>query len=121
MDPKTPVQTCLVLSINKRRFSGFLIYGDLYFIYGKVYPLLTIFRIALSLSFFWVLGERDLSPWPDTPIAASCKLLRISPTLLPSLSPYLIPAGFLTITVYSRLALPSLRMVPYHSTPRTPR
>ena len=59
-----------------------------------------------------------ISPlWPDIPIAASCKLLRISPTLLLSLSPYLIPAGFLTITVYSRLGLPSPRMVPYHSTP----
>ena len=34
-----------------------------------------------------------------------------------SLSSYLIPAGFLTTTVYSRLGLPSLRMVPYHSTP----
>ena len=29
----------------------------------------------------------------------------------------MIPAGFLTITAYSRLGLPSLRMVPYHSTP----
>ena len=57
-DPKTPVQTCLILSINKHRFSGFLIYGGRYLIYGKIYPLLIIFRIALSLSFFWVLGER---------------------------------------------------------------
>ena len=37
-DPKTPVQTCLIPSINKHRFSGFLIYGDRYFIYGKIYP-----------------------------------------------------------------------------------
>ena len=33
-------------------------------------------------------------------------------TLLPYLSPYLIPAGFLGVTVNSRLGLPSLRMVP---------
>ena len=37
-DPNTPVQTCLIPSINKRRFPGFLIYGDRYFIYGKIYP-----------------------------------------------------------------------------------
>ena len=37
-DPETPVQTCLILSINKQRFSGFLICGDRYFIYGKIYP-----------------------------------------------------------------------------------
>ena len=30
----------------------------------------------------------DFSPWTDTPIAASCNLLRVSPTLVPSLSPY---------------------------------
>ena len=34
------------------------------------------------------LGERDFFPWPDTPIAASCNLLRISPTHLQYLSPY---------------------------------
>ena len=37
-DPKTPVQTCLILSINKHIFSGLLIYGDRYFIHGKIYP-----------------------------------------------------------------------------------
>ena len=38
-DPKTPVQTCLILSINEHRFSDFLIYSDRYFTYGKIYPL----------------------------------------------------------------------------------
>ena len=31
--------------------------------------LLCVFQIALSVSVFWVLGERDFSSWPDTPIA----------------------------------------------------
>lgn len=39
--------------------------------------LLFIYRIALSLSLFWVVGERDFSPWPDTPITASYNLLCI--------------------------------------------
>ena len=84
-------------------------------------PLLIIFRIALSLSFFWVLGERDFSPWPDTPIAASCNLLSISPTLLPSFSPYLTPSR-----VPNHCRLQSSRMTkppigtPYHSTPPLP-
>ena len=81
VDPKTPVQTRLILPINKHRFSGFLIYGDRCFIYAKIYPLLIIFPIAFSLSLFLVLGKKDLSPWPDIPIAASFMLLRISPTL----------------------------------------
>ena len=44
-DPKTPVQTCLILSINKHRFSGFFTYGDCYFIYGKIDP---FFFVPLS-------------------------------------------------------------------------
>ena len=43
-DPKTPVRTCLITSINKHRFSRFLIYGDRYFIYGKIYPLLLLVK-----------------------------------------------------------------------------
>ena len=35
--------------------------------------------IVVIVIVFWVLGERDFSPWPDTPIAASCHPLRISP------------------------------------------
>ena len=66
---------------------------------------------------FWVSGERDFSPRPDTPIAASCHPLRISPHIYRPSLPAMIPAGFLTITAYSRLGLPSLRMVPYRSAP----
>ena len=65
--------------------------------------------------------EREISPLgqihPSQPPASSC----VSRPRFYHLPPYLIPAGFLTITVYSRLGLPSLRMVPYHSTPPTPR
>ena len=105
--------------IHQHRFSGFLIYGDRYFVYGQIYHSLSSeLHCRYRFSGSW---ERDFSPWPDTPIAASCNILRISPTPLPSLSPYLIPAEFLTSTVCSRLGLPSLRMVPYHSTPPTPR
>ena len=62
--------------------------------------------------------EREISPcWPDTPIVASCvsrpHFYRLS---LPTIT----PAGSLTTTVCSRLGLPSLRMVLYHSTPPTP-
>ena len=74
-------------------FSGFLLYGDRYFIYRRIYVLLIIFLIALSLSSFHIfIGILPFSP--GTPIAASCKLLRTSPTIQPSLSPYLISAGF---------------------------
>ena len=48
-------------------------------------PLLIIFRTAISVFCFWIWEENYLSPWLDAPIAASCKFLRISPTLLPSL------------------------------------
>ena len=34
-DLKTLGQTCLILSINKHRFSVSLIYGERYFIFGK--------------------------------------------------------------------------------------
>ena len=50
-DPKPPVQTCLILSINSHRFSGFLTYGDRYFIYRKIYPLPT----ALAEAGYWAL------------------------------------------------------------------
>ena len=64
--------------------------------------LLNIFRIALSLWLFWAVGEKGFYPWPDTPIAASCNLLRIL-QLLPSLPPRhdtsRVPNHFLTITV----------------------
>ena len=62
--------------------------------------------------------EREISPVKrDTPIAASC----VSRPQFDRLSlPTITPAGFLTTTVYSRLGLPSPRMVPCHSTPPTP-
>ena len=85
-DPKILIQTCLIIFFtNKHRFACSLIYVDRYFVYGKIYPLLTIFRIALSSSFFWVLGEGDFSLLPRY---THRSLLRISPTLLPPLSPY---------------------------------
>ena len=34
-DAQTPVQTCPIMSTNKHRFAGFLIYGDGYFVNGK--------------------------------------------------------------------------------------
>ena len=34
-DPKSRVQACQILSINKHRFASFLIYGDRYSVYGK--------------------------------------------------------------------------------------
>ena len=77
--------------------------------------LLPVSGFFLSCSFLWALGERDFLPLAGYP-RRSLNLLRISPTLLSYLSPCLIPAGFLTITIYSRLGLglPSLRMVPYY-------
>ena len=70
---------------------------------------------------FLGLGREICSCRPDTSIAASCKLRRISPTHVPFFSPHLVPAEFLTIAAYSPLGLPSLRMVSYHSNPPTPR
>ena len=61
---------------------------------------------------FRALGREAFLLLVDTPMVACCNILRISPALLPSLRPYFIPAGFLTITVYS-LRLPSLRMIRY--------
>ena len=65
----------------------------------------------LRYSQYQVTGRRAPSS------GAGAELLRTSRTLLRSLSPYLIPAGYLTITVYSRLVISSLQMVPYHGTP----
>ena len=65
--------------------------------------------------------ESEISPLrqthPSQPPAISC----VSRPHVYRLSPYLIPAQFLTINVYSRLGLPILRMIPYHSAPPTPR
>ena len=51
-DPKTPVQTCLILSINKHRCSGFLIYGDRHFVYEKIYPQQYVSEFFSSFSSF---------------------------------------------------------------------
>ena len=80
--PKTPIQTCLIISINKKPMCRFphlrtpllRLRANL-----SVIECLPNCIVIMSLLFSgsW---ERDFSPWPDTPIAASCNLLRISPT-----------------------------------------
>ena len=51
-------------------------------------PFIDYFPNFIVIIVFWVLGERDFSPWPDASIAASCNLLRISLAILLPLSPY---------------------------------
>ena len=65
--------------------------------------------------------EREIAPlgqiYPSQPPAISS----VSRPHYRLSRPTMIPAGFLSITVYSPLGLPSLRMAPYHSAPPTPR
>ena len=50
---QTPIRTCLIFCINKNRCAGSLIYGDRYFVYGKIHP---IFRAqAVWIMLFSVL------------------------------------------------------------------
>ena len=64
-----------------------------------------IFRIALQLLQLWVSRDRDLSPWPDGPVAASLNLLHTSPTLLPSL-----PRSYDTVWVHHYYRLQTIRI-----------
>ena len=82
--------------------------------------MLIIFGIALSLSFFWVLGRRDFALFARY----THRGLLQAPPYFAHISTVsrreLIPARILTIAVYRRFEFPSLRIVPYHSTPPTP-
>ena len=94
--PKIPIQACQIISTNKHRFACLLIYGDRYLVYGQTHPLLIIFRIALSLLFFWVLGERDSSLFGQIHPCLPPAYFAHTSTASPSLNQYRLQSSRIT-------------------------